>query len=149
MTRAFSILALAGLIGCARVDTPPDIAVADAWARATVPGQTSAAAYATIINKGGEDQLVSVASPGSSAALHSSENRNGVASMRPIDALPIPAQTTVRLEPGKNHIMLTGISQPLRAGGGFELRLTFKRSGDRTVTGRVLEPSAGGPHGGH
>ena len=43
------IFALA-LAGCA--PSSPDIKVSDAWARATAPGQSSGAIYATIENRG-------------------------------------------------------------------------------------------------
>ena len=50
------------LASCKVQDPAPEIAVEDAWARASVPGQPSAAVYFTVKNSGGEDELVSVSS---------------------------------------------------------------------------------------
>ncbi len=152
MTRAFVLLALAGaLASCNRNDGPPEIAITDAWARPTVAGQDTAAAYVTIANGGGEDRLVSASTPAAGGAtLHSTRTSNGVSRMRPLaDGLPVPAGETVRLEPSGTHIMLTALRSPLPKGGSFELRLRFERSGEKLVTVRVTNASASGGHEGH
>ena len=57
-----------------------DIQIADAWARETVAGQTSTAAYMTIRNAGsGDDRLVGVTAPApAKAMLHASESSGGI-----------------------------------------------------------------------
>ncbi len=57
--------------------------------------------------------------------------------MRPLDALEIPANTTLKLEPGGTHVMLTGLEQPLEAGSELPLTLRFERSGERQVNAEV------------
>ena len=145
MLAAAAALALAS---CSDGKTgPAAIQVRDAWARATVPGQSSAAAYLTISNTGaGGDRLVSVSTPiATSATLHSSTSEGGVMRMRMLpEGIAIPAGATVKLEPSGNHAMLTGLSAPISKGSSFPLSLRFERSGERQISVRVLDPSTGG-----
>ena len=151
MTRPPLLAAALLLASCTAEPGPPRIAVSDAWARATAPGQTSAAAYLTIANQGGGDRLRAASSPlASEATLHSTAIADGIARMRPMrDGLAVGTGETVRLEPQGAHIMLTGLKAPLRKGGSFELRLRFAGSGEQAVTGRIVDAAAGGRHEGH
>ena len=64
------------------------------------------------------------------------------------DGLAIGAGATAVLRPGGDHVMLMKLQRPLVAGGTVSLRLTFERSGERTVTATVTDDGAGA-HGGH
>ena len=151
MTRSFA--ALAGLLLCSCAEPAPDIAVAGAWARATAPGQSSAAVYLTIANRGGADRLVALSTPvAGSAELHGSSSQGGIARMRPLrGGLDIPARGNAVLRPGGDHVMLTGLKGSLEPGRRFELRLDFERSGRRTVPVAIADAAAPGPagHEGH
>ena len=127
--------------------TAPAITVLDAWARETAPGQTSGAAYFTIVNMGSEgDKLVSVTTPAASMAMiHGSSNSNGVMAMRMMADLPVPGSATVTLAPLGTHLMLTGLSAPLHAGDRVPLTLRFARAGARQVDAAVLPASTSGP----
>jgi copper(I)-binding protein len=65
--------------------------------------------------------------------------------MRPISKVDIPAGQPVSLKPGGEHIMLMGLSQPLREGQSFPLTLDFEKAGPRTVTVTVAKVGAKGP----
>ena len=134
------------LVSCAPKRTdPPQISISGAWSRATVAGQSTAAVYLTIANKGGgDDKLLNASTPIGQATLHSSTMDGGVMRMRPLESLDIPAQSTVQLKPGGTHIMVTGVKQPLIAGSSFPLALHFERSGNRTVTVSVRPATAEG-----
>jgi periplasmic copper chaperone A len=134
------VLALAVAACSPRTDVAPDISVKDAWARATVAGQQSGAAYLTIVNRGGADRLVSVdaSQAAQSAGLHSSSMAGGVMRMRPLRSLDIPAQGTVKLEPSGTHIMMMGLKGPLQPGRPVELELRFEKSRTRTVPVQVV-----------
>lgn len=134
---AFAALLLAG---CSA--SPPSVSVDDAWARATVPGQTSSAAYFMIRNTGGADKLLAITSPSGDASLHSTSMQAGVMRMRPLAELELPANSTVELKPGGTHIMLTGLKAPLTAGSTIELDLKMEKSGERHVTAQV-RPASG------
>lgn len=127
--------------------TSPAVEVRDAWARETATGQTSGAAYFTIVNMGSEgDRLVSVTTPAASMAMiHGSSNSNGVMAMRMMADLPVPGSATVTLAPLGTHLMLTGLSAPLHAGDRVPLTLRFARAGARQVDAAVLPASASGP----
>lgn len=120
----------------------PDIAVRDAWARATAPGQSSGAVYATIVNRGAADRLVGVTSGTGTALLHRSDRQGGVARMRMLSELAIPAGSSVALAPGGTHIMLTGLAAPLAGGGDFPLTFRFALAGPRTVTVAIVAAGA-------
>ena len=114
----------------------PDIQIADAWARETVAGQTSTAAYMTIRNDGsGDDRFVGVTAPApANAMLHASESSGGISRMREMSSgLAIPAKTSVELKPGGSHVMITGLAAPLPEGAKLDLRLNFEKSGERQV----------------
>jgi copper(I)-binding protein len=143
-----AIVAAIALASCSGgASAPADVRVTDAWARATVAGQPSAAVYLTIANRGhGDDRLLAVSTPiAKEATLHSSSSEGGIMRMRMLpDGIAIPAGATVTLEPSGNHAMLTGLSKPLAKGSHFSLDLKFERSGDRQVDVRVLDPSTAG-----
>jgi len=130
------------LASCHAQESPPKIAIEDAWARATVAGQTGSAAYFTIVNEGGADRLLSVSSPAGNASLHSTSIDDGVMRMRPLQALDLDANSAVELKPGGTHVMLMGLKQPLAEGSSIELDLKFEKSGDRSVSAQV-RPASG------
>lgn len=134
------LIAVALTASCA--PAAPDIAVGDAWARATAPGQSSGAVYATITNRGAADRLVEVASEAGTAMLHHSDNIDGIARMRMLTELAIPADGKVDLAPGNTHIMLTGLAAPLAIGAEFPLTLRFAKAGPRTVKVEVVAAGA-------
>jgi periplasmic copper chaperone A len=121
---------------------PSRIVVSDAWARATAPGQSSGAVYATIVNDGGDDRLVGVSSAAASAMLHANDSSGGVARMRMVAALPVPAGARVTLAPGATHIMLGGLKAPLTAGDSFPATFRFAEAGPITVQVTVVAPGA-------
>jgi copper(I)-binding protein len=130
---------------------PAEIAVNNGWAREMAPGQSAAAVYLTIVNKGaGSDRLVKVTAAGADATLHSSSSAGGVARMRPLeDGLEVAPRSTVALKPGGTHIMLTGLKQPLRSGQSIDLTLGFARSGNRPIAVRIVPATGENEHSAH
>jgi copper(I)-binding protein len=127
------------LLGSCGSGGAPDIQIADAWARGTVAGQSVTAAYATIANRGsGSDRLVGISAHAPlSAMLHETSTSGGVSSMRPLDGLDIPAGETVWLQPGGGHVMISGLTAPLKQGDTIKLTLRFGRSGDKVVDFKI------------
>ena len=114
------------------------IAVSGAWARpAPAGGQT--AAYFTITNGGSADRLVKVQCPiAGSAMLHrTATDSSGMTGMSMVDAMAIPADSEVTLEPGGFHVMLTGLDRALAAGETIELSLVFERAGTIVVPATI------------
>ena len=112
-----SILALPACAG---------VTATDAWVRGTVPAQDSTGAFLTLTST--EDaKLVGVSSPiASMAHVHKTENRGGMMSMSPVDAVPLPAGKPVALQPGGYHVMLMGLKGPVKAGTKVPLELTVQ-----------------------
>ena len=121
----------------------PALEVRDAWARATAPGQTSGAVYATLDNRGPDDRLTGAATDRAAMAMiHKSETVDGVARMRMAGDVPIASGSTVVLAPGGTHIMLEGLKAPLVAGETLPLELRFANGGARKVDVRIVAPWA-------
>src|SRR5215475_3576905 len=133
----------AGLVfaGAALAQTPqPE--VSNAWARATPSKAENGAAYLTIQSPTA-DRLLSATSPvAKKVELHTMEMAGMVMKMRPLDGLDIPAGQPVALKPGREHIMLIGLQQPLREGQSFTLTLNFEKAGARTVSVAIEKAGA-------
>jgi copper(I)-binding protein len=142
MTRFLALTAVLLLFSCSK-PTPAAIEANDAWARATAEGQ-SGAVYVILANKGGaDDRLVSASTPRASMAMiHRNDESGGMARMRSVEALDVPAGERIDLKPGGTHVMLMGLDEPLRAGEHFDLKLKFEHSGEKTVSVAVV--AAGG-----
>lgn len=121
------------------------LAVDNAWARATPGKSTIGAAYVTI-EAPTADRLVAASTPvANKAELHTMSMSGMVMKMRPIAGVDIPAGQKVILAPGGLHIMLIGLKKPLMAGQSFPLTLTFAKAGTRTVEVAVEKIGAAGP----
>lgn len=130
---------------------PAPVTVLEAWARATPPGARTAAAYLTITNPGREaDRLIGVSSEASERVeLHTHEMAGGVARMRMVDSLDIPAGGQLVLQPDGAHLMLVGLRQALEPGGQLVLTLRFAKAGEIPVTAPVLALGSAGPAAPH
>ncbi|HEY9568692.1 MAG TPA: copper chaperone PCu(A)C [Thalassobaculum sp.] len=134
------------------------IQIVESWARASAGAAKNGAAYLTIVNAGdAADRLVSASTPAAGTAeLHTHIQEGEVMRMRPIEAIEVPAGATVRLAPGRDHLMLMGLREPLSEGGAFPLTLVFEKAGSREVEVSVksvgaMDAGSGheGNHGGH
>ncbi len=121
-----------------------DAAVSSPFGRATPPGAKTGAAYATISSAEG-DRLISVSTASAKTTqIHDTKMENGVAKMREIEGgLEIPAGHTVSLAPGGKHIMLMGLTGPLKEGEAISLTFTFEKAGEVVVTAPVKKVMAG------
>lgn len=89
----------------------------------TVPGNP-AAGYMTLHGGPEDSALVAVSVPVAlRAEIH--ESMAGGGEMRPVTTVPIPARGEVRLEPGGLHVMIFGLSNDVRPGGGVPFILRF------------------------
>jgi copper(I)-binding protein len=127
------ILTAAALISFARSEER--LAVVSAWARATPPGADVAAAYLTVENRGDTDDALIGASTAAagSVTIHETVEENGVAAMRPLERMTIPAGDTLEMQPGGAHLMLMDLSVPLDEGETVPLTLTFEKEGEITI----------------
>jgi copper(I)-binding protein len=63
--------------------------------------------------------------------------------MRNVNAIPIPAESTVRLDPNSYHLLINGAG-PMHGGKAITLTLTFAHAGSITVIALITDPESGG-----
>ena len=100
--------------------------------------------FLEIANKGKTaDRLVEASSfLATNAELHTTVKDGDVMRMRPVAAIDIPAGGSVKLQPGGLHIMLIGLTTPLKEGAVFPLVLTFEKAGKVEVSVEVGKAGA-------
>ncbi|MCA1324184.1 copper chaperone PCu(A)C [Herbaspirillum sp. alder98] len=121
------------------------------YARATVPGQPAGGAYLSIENKGtAADRLVALSTPAAKTTeIHTMAMEGNVMKMREVDGgLEIKPGQKIAMQPGNGyHIMLMGLTKPLKAGDKLPLTLTFEKAGRVDVTINVEDLAAGAAAG--
>jgi periplasmic copper chaperone A len=143
--RLFAIAATLAATVAAAVAQTGQIETTNAWARATPGGATTGAAYLTIVSPIA-DRLVAASSPiAESVQVHTMSMQGSIMRMRQIAGIDLPAGKAMTLKPGGLHIMLTGLSAPLKEGQSFPLTLMFKNAGSKEVTVTVVKVGAMGP----
>jgi hypothetical protein len=111
-----------------------DLTVQQPWTRAAGQGATGGG-FLAVSNRGAAaDRLLSASSPAARAMeLHTMVRDGDVMRMRPVEAIDLPAGQTVTLRPGGLHLMLIGLSRPLREGEAVPVTLRFERAGEVRV----------------
>ncbi len=147
---------LRSLLLVAAIGTAPawaQVKVDKAWARATVQGQKATGAFMTFTAPQAT-RLVAVSTPVAGVAeIHEMKMDGGVMKMRALPALELPANQTVELKPGGQHLMLMDLKAPLAKDGSVALTLTFRDAkgveSQQQVTLPVTTGMPQGPMQGH
>lgn len=132
-----------------------DLKLMAPWVRASVPGQVNGAGYVQIDNKAKQgDRLVSASASGvNRVELHTIITENGVAKMREVTGIDVPASGSVKLSPGGFHIMFLGLTEPFKAGATVPVTLKFEKAGEVKVNFEIkpptYNPGAATGHGSH
>lgn len=138
IVRTICFTLLFTLAACAKAEN--DIAISNAWARATAPGQKVGAAYMDLSSQKGATLIKAESDLAGIVEIHSMTMENDVMKMRMLDELPLPAGTTVSLEPGGYHLMLFDLKQPLDIGKSAEFKLHFRTGRGETQVISVTLP---------
>lgn len=121
--------------------------VAAAWSRPAAQGSTGAG-YMTLTSTGPADALVAVQSPdAASVMIHQSTVSGGMASMRMVSRVAVPAGGSVTFAPGGYHLMFVGLTRPLKMGDTLPATLVFS-SGAKVKAAFVVglsPPAAASP----
>ena len=119
------------------------VTVTGAICRPTPTGRQVTGCYLTLTAPTA-DTLVALSSPVAALAqIHEMRMESNMMMMRELGAgLPLPAGQAVALAPGGNHIMLMGVTQPLKTGDSVPLTLTFATAAPVEVTATVGQPPA-------
>jgi copper(I)-binding protein len=135
LTAAVAVLAAALLAACGSTTSSTSssssapgagVTAADPWVKSAPDGMT--AAFMTLSNPTGTEQvLVSASTPVSPMVqLHEMVMTDGQMVMQEKKGgIVVPAGGTAVLEPGGNHIMLMGLTGPVKAGQQVPVTLTF------------------------
>lgn len=152
MLYRFSKIALIAAALTAFLSSSPaaahDIAVKQAWSRATPKGAKVAGGYLTIENRGIQpDRLLSASSSvAAKIEIHQMTLQDGIMTMRSLDdGLTIPPDATVTLAPGGDHIMFVGLNAPFEEGQRIPVSLNFERAGKIDASFEVGSVGAKGP----
>ena len=113
--------------------------------RASMGMSPTTAGYLVIENSGKSgDRLVSAACAcAKMVMIHKTEIKNGMASMKALDGLDIPAGGRAELAPGGAHLMIMGLKAPVKAGAMVNMTLTFAKAGRVTVPFKVMDKPSG------
>ena len=111
--RALFVIALTLVASASRASD--ELIISDAWVRATPPGKTMTAGYASIENVSRD--VITITGVSAEVAGHSSLHETRVerdrSTMRPVAQLSIEPGERISLKPGGLHIMLMKLSEPL------------------------------------
>jgi copper(I)-binding protein len=133
------ILLAAGFQASTAADSAATLELADAYAWAMPPGQTNSAAFLRIRNLDTQDHaMLGVRNPRVKVIeLHTHRMETGVARMRRVERIELPAGSAVELQPGGLHLMLIGLDQPLAVGEQLLLTLSFEDGSEKSVAASV------------
>ena len=156
MRRFTVVIAFVLLVACLHVThaRAEGIQVSDGWARASIGPGSNSAAYLTLTTDGDDpDRLIAAATPlAERAELHDHIMEDGIARMRPVDAIDVVPGEAVSLEPGGLHIMLMGLKKKLEPGMALPVTLSFEKAGEveieLTVQPMSYRPSMAHEHHG-
>ncbi|MEJ0006124.1 MAG: copper chaperone PCu(A)C [Steroidobacteraceae bacterium] len=130
-TRISALLAILGMLALIApgIGTAADsnLLVAGAWIRQPPPGTDVAAVYLSMENIGTRAvRLTGVESPvAAMAMLHESKESGGQSQMRELTSVSLAPGASIAFSPGGKHIMLHGLTHPLKAGERVALVLVF------------------------
>ncbi|MEG1038974.1 MAG: copper chaperone PCu(A)C [Pseudomonas sp.] len=143
------VLALGTLLACSTAGFADDyrigeLLISQPWSRELPVELPGGSAYFSVHNQSSQtDRLIAVSSPrAAKSTLHTQAASDGMMSMQHMPALDIPAHSEVTFKPGANHVMLSGMQQPLKAGEQFPLTLQFEKAGSIEVQVTVLPADA-------
>ena len=125
------------------------LAVAHPWARATPASAKTGVVFMEIKSAArADDRLVAGRTKAAARVeIHRHVLENGIARMRPVASLPVPAGRSVVLEPSGHHLMLVGLAAPLKEGDTLPLTLIFEHAGEIEIEASIEPIGAMGPHG--
>ena len=115
---ATSLIVLGMALGACSSPEEPPFAVANIEVTAPLPGRGMSAGFMTLTNNTSQDMFVTHVQSDAyeTVQIHRSMIEDGVSKMRRIEALDIPAQTSVTLQRGGLHLMLIGaktVNEPI------------------------------------
>lgn len=142
------LLTFAALLAISQMAKANGIEILAPYARATIGSAKTGVVYLKLVNRTPQaDRLRAVSTDvAAHAALHVHAMTNDVMTMDEIACLELVPGAEVEFAPGGLHVMLIGLSGPLREGDNFPLRFTFDRAGAISVDVPVKSAAEGALH---
>jgi len=139
------LLTFAALLAIAQMAKANGVEIVEPYARATIGAAKTGVVYLKLINRTQKaDRLRAVSADiAEHAALHVHAMKDDVMTMDEIACLELAAGSEIEFAPGGLHVMLVGLSSPLRQGDHFPLRFTFERAGEIRVDVPVKSSAEG------
>lgn len=143
-----SMLIVALAVSSAACSGAPRVSVDRAYVRLAAVPHRPAAAYFTLHGGAADVRLLSISSDVAiKTEMHQSMTEGGpghaMASMKPLDTLPVPARSEVRFEPGGKHVMLYDLNPGITP--GRRVKLTFVFSNGERIDIYAPSVAAGAP----
>ncbi len=102
------------------------VAVKDAWVRATVPQQTATGAFMQLTAPADSKLIEAKSSIAGIVEIHEMKMENNVMKMRAVEGVVLPAGKAVELKPGGYHVMLMDLKGQVKADDRVPLTLVFE-----------------------
>lgn len=135
MIRTLLITAALALATACSGSSPDDAAITatetgsvvheDARLILPLAGRTVTAAFMTLTSPGADRQITGVSYPDGRAELHLTSREDGMATMRKLDTVDLPADTPVTFERGALHVMVYELPTDLSEGDTVSMTFTI------------------------
>jgi len=130
-----SLIAVTGHASLTPRSEADEIVVKDVWIPEGPPSARASAAFMVIENHTAKEIALVAAKTEAARAteLHKMEMRNETMEMKKVERIPIPAHGKVELKSGGLHLMLIGLTKPLKEGDKVSFTLQFSDSTEKTI----------------
>ncbi|WP_078322649.1 copper chaperone PCu(A)C [Mycobacteroides chelonae] len=118
------------------------VTITDQWAK-SAPDRSMTSVFGTVHNNGSsEARIVSATSPAARSVELHEVTPGGL--MRPKEGgVAIPANGEHKLSPGGDHVMLMGLTTPLRPGQDVVITLAFQDGSTKPLTAQIRDFAGG------
>ena len=124
MRNVTALIAAALILGAC--GQPPQVYVDKGYVRLGASPSRPAAAYFTLHGGATDATVISISSEVAiKTEMHESMMQGNVSSMKPIDRLPLPAESTIEFKPGGKHVMLFNVNPSVVPGRRISMVFTF------------------------
>ncbi len=115
------------------------VKVKSAWIQGYTDRNDVGTVYLEISNTGStNDRLIAVSSPSAAMSMiRTPEGTAGPSKMRRLEPLTVKPGETVSLRPGEAHVLLNGLSSPVKWGRPITVQLYFEKAGTITTSAHV------------
>ena len=140
------------LLSAAALALPPPIQITGAYAVQPPPGTTVIAAYVQLQAQAADRLRGGHCTCAKRVEVHAHSHVDGVMRMRKLDALDLPPDVAVTLEPGGLHLMLFEVEPRPEPGQRLTIGLDFEQAGMVAVEFEVRDGRKAvenDPHAGH